>query len=549
MTVSCSTSSTLSGMASPQQTDAPAITGRRGSSARKQGRHKHLSPVFRNAASNVVRGGTTALISLALPHFLSRYLNAERFAAWALLLQIAAYASFLDFGLQVAVSRFVAQATELGLIVKRLEVIRASLTLLLLTVAFALAVAAVIIWQAHLLFRDLPSGMLHEFRVAAAILTLSTGVQLIFGSYAGVLAGLHRNDLAAFPMALAKLAAAFVVVFAVRTNASLIPLALITALGILAGSFVQGAITLHLIRDIRIFLPAATRKTLLELLRFCRGLGVWSLSMLVISGLDLTILGHYDFRSVGTYAIAASVVGVISGLDNAILSSLIAPLSAFQARGATQQIREVMEAATLRNSCANLTLLFLVWQFGQWALHIWVGSVYAITVQPIVLVLCLAQCIRLVASPYSVALVACGLHAKGALAAFAEAGVNLAASLWLVQRHGAIGIAVGTLLGAIASLIVHTLYTIPRTPALHLNPVWLLRTGILSPILRTSPLLLYALWRHEFGPLFALWLLPLCLCTTVLTTLPLQPGHWLSKHLRKRIVLTRRGLVRTNLTW
>ena len=43
-----------------------------------------------------------------------------------------------------------------------------------------------------------------------------------------------------------------------------------------------------------------------DLIRYCIGLSVWSFSMLLISGLDVAIVGHFDFIAVGPYAIAAT---------------------------------------------------------------------------------------------------------------------------------------------------------------------------------------------------------------------------------------------------
>ena len=54
--------------------------------------------VVKNAVANLVRGGATAAVAIALPRFLTRSLDPERYAAWSLILQIAAYSSFLDLG-------------------------------------------------------------------------------------------------------------------------------------------------------------------------------------------------------------------------------------------------------------------------------------------------------------------------------------------------------------------------------------------------------------------------------------------------------------------
>ena len=68
----------------------------------------------KNALANVCRGGATAAVALALPHFLTRSLGGERFSAWSLMLQMSAIAAYFDFGLQTILARFVAQAAERG---------------------------------------------------------------------------------------------------------------------------------------------------------------------------------------------------------------------------------------------------------------------------------------------------------------------------------------------------------------------------------------------------------------------------------------------------
>jgi O-antigen/teichoic acid export membrane protein len=65
--------------------------------------------IIKNALANLLRGGATAVVALGLPHFLTRSLDSNRFAAWCLVLQIAAYAGYFDFGLQTAVARYLAR--------------------------------------------------------------------------------------------------------------------------------------------------------------------------------------------------------------------------------------------------------------------------------------------------------------------------------------------------------------------------------------------------------------------------------------------------------
>ena len=86
--------------------------------------------VFKNAAANVMRGAVTAAVALALPHFLTRALSPDRFGAWSLMLQIAACASYLDFGLQTAVARHVAQSMEGGAGIRMNQLVNTALQVL-----------------------------------------------------------------------------------------------------------------------------------------------------------------------------------------------------------------------------------------------------------------------------------------------------------------------------------------------------------------------------------------------------------------------------------
>ncbi|HEY1214232.1 MAG TPA: oligosaccharide flippase family protein, partial [Bryobacteraceae bacterium] len=70
--------------------------------------------IAKNAIANLVRGGASALVAVLLPSFLTRSMSTEAFGAWSLVLQLSAYVSYLDFGIQTAIARFVAHSSERG---------------------------------------------------------------------------------------------------------------------------------------------------------------------------------------------------------------------------------------------------------------------------------------------------------------------------------------------------------------------------------------------------------------------------------------------------
>jgi O-antigen/teichoic acid export membrane protein len=162
--------------------------------------------VIKNAAANLLRGTATAAVALALPHFLTRALSPERFGAWSLMLQIAACASYLDFGLQTAIARHVAQLTESGEERQINQLTSTALTMLTAAGCLALAAIGMLLWRLPAFFHGIPPALSHEFRLAALLLASSTCAQLPLSTYTGILIGRHRNEYPALAIGGSRLA-------------------------------------------------------------------------------------------------------------------------------------------------------------------------------------------------------------------------------------------------------------------------------------------------------------------------------------------------------
>ena len=85
---------------------------------------------------------------------------------------------------------------------------------------------------------------------------------------------------------------------------------------------------------------------------------------------------------------------------------------------------------------------------------------------------------------------ATGKQHLATVASIVEACVNIVLSIWLVQKIGAIGVALGTLIGAFVSIGLHWLVSIPRTQAtISISRPRLLNQGVLRPLLVIAPFL------------------------------------------------------------
>src|SRR5271157_4968701 len=68
-----------------------------------------VATLSRNAGASMARLVVATLVALILPAYLTRHLPVQTYGAWVLILQLSAYVSYLDLGVQSGVSNYVAE--------------------------------------------------------------------------------------------------------------------------------------------------------------------------------------------------------------------------------------------------------------------------------------------------------------------------------------------------------------------------------------------------------------------------------------------------------
>ena len=148
-----------------------------------------------------------------------------------------------------------------------------------------------------------------------------------------------------------------------------------------------------------------------RLFRYCGVLSIWTLGGLFISGLDTLIVGHFDFRNTGYYAVAASATNFAIML----LGSLVSPLMPATASFGVVSTPERMGALLLRASRYSNLLLFLIalplFMGGYFLLRLWVGADYAQHALVFLRILLAANVLRYLVYVYTVMVVAGGSSA------------------------------------------------------------------------------------------------------------------------------------------
>jgi O-antigen/teichoic acid export membrane protein len=494
--------------------------------------------LIKNALANLVRGGATAVVALALPHFLTRALDHNRFAAWALMLQIAAYVGYLDFGIQTAIARYLAQAVERGDDEGRDRIVSTAFAMLSTAAVVALLLFSIVVWQLPRIIHGVPASLLVDMRGGIIIMAASVALLLPMSTYTGILIGLHRNEFPALAIGGSRILGAFAVIISVKYTHSLIWFAACLATANLSGALGQYFAVRQLLPKLQLALGHVTRDMLVELARYCVGLTVFSFAMLLVSGLDVFIVGHFNFDAVGYYAIAATLITFFSGLSNSCFSALMTPVAVLQERLEDDRIRDLIVKTTRLSSYANLILTFSMFVFGRNLLPVWVGKSYALEALPILEVLLCAQTIRLLGNGYSIALAATGQQKYGISGALIEGSSNLVLSVIGAIWLGPIGVAWGTLIGSVIGVLWMLFFTMRWATGIVVGARFFSEETLLRPFLCLAPLQIFILFFAHQSTV-GIRMLYLFLTSVLCVVLSLRWGKVLPEHLYKRLFLAR----------
>lgn len=139
---------------------------------------------------------------------------------------------------------------------------------------------------------------------------------------------------------------------------------------------------------------------------------------------------------------------------------------------------------------------------GYVILRAWVGPIYATHSIQLLRILVVANIVRNLCAPYATMVVATSNQRLATASAVTEGTVNLVASIWLARHIGALGVAIGTLLGAAAGVAMHFGVSMRYTQAnLALPRTELFVRGIMRPAVIAIPsALLFHRWCQAGVP-------------------------------------------------
>ncbi|MGB6132947.1 MAG: oligosaccharide flippase family protein [Acidobacteriaceae bacterium] len=417
----------------------------------------------KNAFANLCRGGAAAVTAMLLPPILIRHMPASSYAVWVLALQAAAYLGYLDFGLQTAVGRYVAFAAEKKDEKTRDAVFSAAVAGLSLAAVLGVLVVLGIAIASHRIFPAVPPALLGPLRWTMVIVGFAGAVSLPASAWSGVAAGIQRYEIPAIAIGSGKLVAAAGLITAAVTGQSLTIMACILGGTNLCSYGAQFIMVRRAAPNVRFRPELISRSIIRELFGYCASLTVWSFSMLLVSGFDVLLVGRFQFSAVAPYSVSVTLIAFLAGIQTSIFGVIMPHAAALHARENPAALGQLLVRTTkigvLFLLLSGLPLIVLAHPI----MGLWIGSQFAKSGGRILAILVAANMVRLTCVPYASILVATGQQRLVIVSPLVEGLSNLATSIFFGMRYGAVGVAWGTMFGAVVGVMAHILYNLPRT--------------------------------------------------------------------------------------
>lgn len=449
-----------------------------------------------NSLANLIGGVATAAVNILLPALVVKHFSTEAFSVWNLSLQLLVYVNLLSAGLQTATARAVAHAGPHDNSAHSPAVIvRAARSISRWAAGCALVLVLLLAAGYPLLFPGVPSTLVVEFRLTLLFFGFAAVVQILAQVYLGIFQGLHRNVVLVGVQIAVRLLTLMVVWVGVLIELPLVALAALMA-------FASTLLWPAMLERFNILVPWAANANQASLdkvcrqvlLKYCSTLFIWSVSMLLVNAVGIIIVGRVNFPMVGPYAIAMTATSVLVGLVNAALAPLMTTTASMFAKDSSrQELPALLLKCTIGTAIAlNLVAIFVEAQ-QTFILQAWVGEAYANAAAPILIILVGAHCLRNICAPYSLMLLAVGLHRRALASALFEGVANLIASVVMGTIWGAIGVAFDTLFSAAIGVTGTFLFNARHTPELTPNAIQFAFRGLILPTILFMPIHVYYL--------------------------------------------------------
>ena len=403
-----------------------------------------LSTIVANVTSNWAGLIVGIAIAFVLAPLTVRTLGNVYYGVWTLLMQLTGYLWLFDFGVRESVIKYVAQYHASGERERINATINTAVSIYLGVSLATLAMAVVLAIALPYAF-NIPPDAVTTARLTAVFVGATVAQFFVFNVFIGALMGLQKFYV------LARLGMVFTLIKGAMTYSLLM-----SGYGIVALALVQLSMTLvHnliILRICRKTLPYLSlrlvwprREEASTLLNYGKYVLISNVGDKIVFATDSIVIGIFQpVAALTYYAIGGSLIEQFRSFITS-MSVVINPLSSgLNARREDHAVATVLTSGARAAIVLGLPVCIGFMVLGERFISLWMGAEYAAPAAQVLAVLAAGHLIGL--PYYSLSGVMYGLnrHRVVAYSRIFEGGVNLLLSVWLVQRYGITGVALGT---------------------------------------------------------------------------------------------------------
>jgi O-antigen/teichoic acid export membrane protein len=398
--------------------------------------------LFRGAGLQAITLVVSIAISFFLAPFVIHSLGDHWYGIWVLVGTVVNFYGLLDFGVSGATQRYLAYAMPRNDPEELNTIIAASLAMFCGIGFLAFLVTLGVVGLAPL-FMSNPQNVT-TFREAAFILGTGFAISLPFYVQFGIMTANLRFDYNCYIRIGKGLVRAPLFILFLLSGYGIVSLALITVGVNLLGYAVQTVLARRLAPWLKLrprhFRPGKMRELL--------GFGIYQFVAQIASRIkfeldNIVIAGFMGAASVTHFNIAARLNGYTVRAVGSLVPAPSSVYAGYHSKGEYHQIRDKFIILARIKTILTMLAVGAALIFARPFIVLWVGPQYLDAFLPLVAIM-LGRAVSLMLSPGRGVVYAMAKHKFTAFMNLGEAAANLGLSIWLVQRYGILGVALGT---------------------------------------------------------------------------------------------------------
>ena len=421
-------------------------------------------------------GGVAALVITPL---LVHHLGRSAFGLWILASTVIGYFELFEVGFGATTLKLIAEDAYVRPS-RAVRTLNTSLAVLVPLGIVALGLALVIALMSPFIFR-VPQGLHNQAVVLFALLALGLAVSIPGDTFGGALQGFQRWDLLSTANTLLIIVTAAVSVAVVLGHGGLVLLAATTTAASIAFHGVRWAMLRRIFPEARLRPGLVDRSRLGLMARMSGWFVVNDVANTITSTSDLVVVSViFGVRTAAVYAIGFKLAQVATNARGAFTGMLFPHASATARNEGPEALRAIAADGTRIGLLASLAPALILVMLASPGIRAWVGPGYEQSAR-VLMVLVAAFAVSSLVAPMASVLYGAGRIRTMSLIACANAMSNLGLSILLAHVIGPVGVAVGTLGGALLIWLPGVLIMGRRV--LGVTPLQLARTSVTPHIL------------------------------------------------------------------